>query len=346
MSNHDLLSSLADEEILVTGGCGFIGSEVTKQLSQLGAKVTVLDNLSSGKEAYLNDMKNVNLIKGDIVDKNLIDSIIENKTYVVNLAALPFIPDSFNFPMKFFDVNVNATITLALAAIKTKKIKRFVHISSSEIYGSARISPMDENHPTLPQSTYAVSKLAGERVVFTMHKEHNLPAVIIRPFNSFGPNITQPYIIPEIINQLIAGNDEISLGNIHSKRDLTFVSDTARAIILSLVTEGIDGETINVGSEHSIAIKNIVKMIAEIMNRNVTIKIDSSRFRPHDVETLVCDYGKASRLLDWKPEIKIQKGLEMTVKWAQENGVHLKSPFKSWPSTYRNNFKNESEIHD
>jgi len=341
MSSHNLLSNLTDEEILVTGGCGFIGSEITKQLSQLGARITVLDNLSSGKEAYLDGIQNVNLIKGDITDENLINSIIKDKTYIVNLAALPFIPDSYNFPMKFFDVNVNATITLALAAIKTKKIKRFVHISSSEIYGSARISPMNENHPTIPQSTYAVSKLAGERVVFTMHKEHDLPAVIIRPFNSFGPNITQPYIIPEIINQMIDGNDEINLGNIHSKRDLTFVSDTARAIILSLVTEGIDGETINVGSERSIAIKDLVKMIAEIMNKEVTIKIDPSRFRPHDVETLVCDYGKASRLLNWQPEIQIKKGMELTIQWAKENGVHLKSPFKNWPSTYRNNFKNE-----
>lgn len=341
MSNHEENLELKNAEILVTGGCGFIGSEVVKQLSGSGAIITILDNLSSGKESYINDLPNVQLIKGNITDKELVQKITENKKYIINLAALPFIPDSYSFPIKFFDVNVNGTINLALAASKNKTLKRFVHISSSEVYGSARISPMTENHPTIPQSTYAVSKLAGELVVYTMHKEHEIPVVIIRPFNSFGPNITQPYIIPEIINQILEGNQKITLGNIHSMRDLTFVSDTARGIISSLIAEGIVGETINIGSERSIAINSLVKMIAEIMNKDVTIKIDPSRFRPHDVETLVCDYGKAFRLLNWKPEIQIKKGLELTIQWAQKNGLHLKFPFKNWPSTYRDNFKNE-----
>ena len=181
---------------MVTGGCGFIGSEVTKQLSDLGAKITIIDNLSSGKEEYVKDISSVSLITADLNDKEKIQELVKEKDYVIDLAALPFIPDSYFYPNEFFETNVNATINLVLAVSKEKRIKRFVHISSSEIYGSARHVPMDENHPTTPQSTYAVSKLAGERVVFTMHKEHNIPAVIIRPFNSFGPNITQPYIIP------------------------------------------------------------------------------------------------------------------------------------------------------
>ena len=153
---------------------------------------------------------------------------------------------------------MNATISLALSVIKEKKAKRFVQISSSEIYGTAKYIPMDESHHTTPQSTYAVSKLAGERVVFTMHKEHNLPAVIIRPFNSFGPNITQPYIIPEIIRQ-IEKSDVIKLGNLNAKRDLTYVTDTARGIILSLVKEGVIGEVINIGSQRSYSIKDLVR---------------------------------------------------------------------------------------
>jgi len=339
MSKNNVNSELKDAEILVTGGCGFIGSEVVKQLSDLGSIVTILDNLSSGKESYTNDLPNVQLVKGDISDKSITEKIIANKKYVLNLAALPFIPDSYTFPEKFFDVNVNGTINLALLASKNKNLKRFVHISSSEVYGSARISPMTENHPTIPQSTYAVSKLAGERVVYTMHKEHGIPAVIIRPFNSFGPNITQPYIIPEIINQILAGNKNILLGNIHSMRDLTFVSDTAKGIISSLTNEGIIGETINLGSERSIMIKDLVEMIANIASVDYSITIDPSRFRPHDVEALICDYSKASRLLDWKPEISIKDGLEITYNWAKNNGIHLKSSFKNWPSTYRDNFQ-------
>ena len=334
----DILEELRNKEVLVTGGCGFIGSEVTKQLSDFGAKITIIDNLSSGKEEYIKKISNVSLINSDLNDKEKIHDLVKEKDYVINLAALPFIPDSYFYPNEFFETNVNTTINLALAVSKEKRIKRFVHISSSEIYGSARHIPMDENHPTTPQSTYAVSKLAGERVVFTMHKEHNIPAVIIRPFNSFGPNITQPYIIPEIISQLLKNQDEITLGNINSKSDLTFVSDTARGMILALIVEGIIGETINIGSQRALSIKELAQKIANIMGKEISINVDSTRFRPHDVDTLVCDYSKANKLLGWKPEISINEGLEQTIKWVKENGISFNKPFKGWTSSYRKNF--------
>jgi nucleoside-diphosphate-sugar epimerase len=336
---NELNNVLKGKEVLVTGGCGFIGSEITKQLSSIGALVTVFDNLSSGREEYIEGLQNVKLIRGNLTDEALVKSILENKEYVIHLAALPFIPDSYYYPKDFFDVNVNGTINLASAS--GKKIRRFVYVSSSEVYGSARYTPMDENHPLIPQSTYSVSKLAAERVVYTIHKEHDLPAVIIRPFNSFGPNITQPYIIPEIASQLLKGNKEVKLGNINSKRDFTFVSDTARAIILSLVEEGIIGETINVGSERAVTIKGLVRLIAEILSKEVTIAIDPSRMRPSDVETLVCDYSKASRLLGWHPRVNIREGLELTLGWAMKNGVRLKTAFKGWPATYSRNFYDE-----
>ena len=325
MVNNDLLV-LKNKEILVTGGCGFIGSEIVKQLSLAGANVTIIDNLSSGKEKYIQGLSNVKLITADLLDDHAIESVVKDKEYVINNAALPFIPDSYHFPKKFFDVNVNATISLALSVIKEKKAKRFVHISSSEIYGTARYTPMDENHHTIPQSTYAVSKLAGERVIFTMHKEHNLPAVIIRPFNSFGPNITQPYIIPEIISQIMKG-DVVKLGNLNAKRDLTYVSDTAKGIILSLVKEGVIGEVINVGSQRSYSIKDLVNLISEIMGKKVSIEIDPSRFRPYDVDSLVCNFERANRLLGWKPEITIREGLEKTIEWTKKEEIDIGLPY-------------------
>ena len=325
MINNDLLV-LKNKEVLVTGGCGFIGSEIVKQLSQIGANVTIIDNLSSGKEKYIQGLSNVKLITADLLDDDAIESIVKDKEYVINNAALPFIPDSYYIPKKFFDVNVNATISLALAVIKEKKAKRFVHISSSEIYGTARYTPMDENHQTTPQSTYAVSKLAGERVVFTMYKEHNLPAVIIRPFNSFGPNITQPYIIPEIIRQM-EKSDVIKLGNLNAKRDLTYVTDTARGIILSLVKEGVIGEVINIGSQRSYSIKDLVSLISEIMGKKVSIKVDPSRFRPYDVDTLICNYERATKLLGWKPEITVKEGLEKTIEWAKKEQFDIGIPY-------------------
>ena len=325
MINNDLLV-LKNKEVLVTGGCGFIGSEIVKQLSMNGANVTIIDNLSSGKEKYVEGLSNVKLITGDLLDDHTIESVVKDKEYVINNAALPFIPDSYYIPKKFFDVNVNATISMALSAIKEKKVKRFVHISSSEIYGTARYTPMDENHQTTPQSTYAVSKLAGERVVFTMYKEHNLPAVIIRPFNSFGPNITQPYIIPEIIRQM-EKSDVIKLGNVNAKRDLTYVTDTARGIILSLVKEGIVGEVINIGSQRSYSIKELVSLISEIMGKEVSLEVDPLRFRPYDVDTLICDYERATKLLGWKPEISVKEGLEKTIAWTRKNEFDLGIPF-------------------
>ena len=325
MADKELLN-LKNKEILVTGGCGFIGSEIVKQLSQIGASVTIIDNLSSGKEKYIQGLSNVKLITGDILDGDVVKSAVKDKEYVISNAALPFIPDSYYLPKKFFDVNVNATISLALAVIKEKKTKRFVHISSSEIYGTAKYIPMDESHHTTPQSTYAVSKLAGERVVFTMHKEHNLPAVIIRPFNSFGPNITQPYIIPEIIRQ-IEKSDVIKLGNLNAKRDLTYVTDTARGIILSLVKEGVIGEVINIGSQRSYSIKELVSLISEIMGKEISLEVDPLRFRPYDVDTLICDYERATKLLGWKPEVTVKEGLEKTIEWVKKEGVNIGIPY-------------------
>ena len=293
--------AIRDKEVLVTGGCGFIGSEITKQLSSMGSRVTVFYNLSSGKEEYIAGLNNIELIKGNLTDETLVKSALDNKEFVIHLAALPFIPDSYYYPKDFFDVNVDGTINLASAV--GSKLKRFVYVSSSEVYGSARYTPMDETiHSYLSLRILLAS--AAERVVYTIHKEHDLPAVIIRPFNSFGPNVTQPYINPEITSQLLKGNKEVKLGNIHSKRDFTFVSDTARAIISSLIAEGIVGETINVGSERAITIKELVKLIAGILSKEVSITIDPSRIRPSDVETLICDYGKASRLLVWHPKGK------------------------------------------
>tara|TARA_B100001741_G_C16023654_1_gene356623 strand:- start:15 stop:530 length:516 start_codon:yes stop_codon:yes gene_type:complete len=170
-----------------------------------------------------------------------------------------------------------------------------------------------------------------------MHKEHNIPAVVIRPFNSFGPNITQPYIIPEIISQILSGKNEITLGNLNSKRDLTFVSDTAKAILLTLTAEDVIGETINVGSQRSLSIKELVKLIANLLNKDVSIKTDSSRFRPFDVDNLVCNYDRANRLLGWKPEIMIKEGLKTTIEWVKENGISFNTPFKGWTSSYREN---------
>jgi nucleoside-diphosphate-sugar epimerase len=334
-------SKLRNKRVLVTGGAGFIGSEVVRQLHSLGAKVIVFDNYSSGRKRYINKIPNVLQIKGSVTNPSKVNDAVNKSDYIINLASLPFIPDSFFYPGEFFKVNAEGTINVAMAAIRSKRIKGFVHISTSEVYGSARTVPMSEDHPTLPQSTYAASKLAGERAIFTLHKEHGLPAVIIRPFNSYGPRITQPYIIPEIISQIFHNKNFVKLGNIQASRDFTYVSDTARGMIAGLTHEKAIGETINVGSNTSYKIKDLVMKIAKILEQKVEIKIDQKRFRPYDVQKLVCDYKKAKKLLDWTPEVTIDEGLSKTIEWMKTNSPDFATPFEGWSKIYRMNLRHE-----
>jgi dTDP-glucose 4,6-dehydratase len=199
---------------------------------------------------------------------------------------------------------------------------------------------MDEDHPTLPQSTYAVSKLAADRAVFTMHKEHDFPSVIIRPFNSYGPRITQPYIIPEIIVQLLNGNNTLYLGNVESSRDFTYVQDTAKGIILALYKDKAIGETINLGQGYDIKIRDLVFLIAELMGKQAKIKRDSTRFRPFDVNRLCCSNSKAEKLLNWRPKVTLKEGLKQTIEWVKVHGVDFKIPFKGWPKLYNSRKQN------
>ena len=317
-----------EKRILVTGGAGFIGSEVVSQLIKKNAMVSVLDNFSSGKKQYLPKKKNLKIIKGDITDEKVISRSVKDQEFVIHLAALPFIPDSFYYPADFFNVNTTGSVNLLWKSIQSKTVTRFVHISTSEVYGTAQHTPMDENHPTAPHSTYAVSKLAGDRVAFTLHKENGFPIVIIRPFNSYGPQYTQPYIIPEIMNQLLIGNKELMLGNIKATRDFTYVSDTADAIIRSLDSKKAIGEIINVGSGNEISIKDLAFKISKVAKKKIKIRYDESRERPFDVNRLICDNKKALRLLGWKPKINMDQGLKKLFQWATKNRITFQAPFK------------------
>ncbi len=329
----DIMANLAEAKVIVTGGAGFIGSEVVRQLCKLDSKVTVFDNFTSGKIGYLDGL-GVEVVQGDVCDKNSVTDALKDQGIVLHLAALPFIPDCYVNPGAFFETNAIGTMNMMWGAIQSESVEKFVHVSSSEIYGSAKYVPMDENHPTLPHSTYAASKLAADRAVFTLHKEHDFPTVIIRPFNSFGPRITQPYIIPEIVTQLLNG-DKLRLGNINASRDFTYVSDTARAIIFALTEQKAVGETINIGSGKEVKIGDLACLIAKLMNKKVQIGQDKSRFRPHDVERLLCDNSKAREVLGWKPQVSLEDGLKETIEWINANPIKFKEPFKGWPKAMR-----------
>ena len=323
------MENLKDNRILVTGGAGFIGSEVVKQLIKKNSFVTVLDNFSSGKKQYLpKNTKKLKIIKGDITDEKTVGRAVKDQDSVIHLAALPFIPDSFYYPANFFNVNTIGSVNLLWKSIQSNSVKRFIQISTSEVYGSAQHVPMDETHTTAPHSTYAVSKLAGDRAAFTLYKENGFPVVIIRPFNSYGPNYTQPYIIPEIMNQLLNGNKELMLGNINASRDFTFVSDTANGIIRSLSAKKVVGEIINLGSGNEISIKELAFKIAKIAKIKIKIKYDEGRERPYDVNRLICNNKKAKKLLGWKTKTTMDQGLKKIFQWATKNRISFEAPFK------------------
>ena len=324
------MKNFQERRVLVTGGAVFIGSELVKQFIHEGAVVTILDNFSSGKKHYLPNHKKLKIIKGDVVNENLVKRTVKDQEIIFNLAALPFIPDSYYYPMTFFQVNTIGTMNVLWSAIKSKSVDLFVQISTSEVYGSAQYIPMDENHPTSPYSTYAVSKLAADRATFTLHKENGFPTVVIRPFNTYGPNFTEPYIIPEIITQIQKNATQVTLGNTNSTRDFTYVTDTVDAFLKAANHKSASGEIFNIGTGSEIKIINLANKLIKISKKKIKVRTDESRLRPYDVDRLICDNKKARTILKWKPKVSINTGLERTFAWAVKNKVEFNAPFKRW----------------
>jgi dTDP-glucose 4,6-dehydratase len=313
--------NLKGENVLVTGGAGFIGSTLVRQLLKRGANVVVYDNFLYGDKCNLTEVEDsIKIVKGDVLSWKIYHTIKKYKVkYVFHLAAEPYVPHSYDNPEKFFDVNVKGTMNV-LTACKTLDVKRIVHFSSSEVYGTAQYVPMDEKHPTLPLSTYAVSKLAADRLCFVFHHEHGIPVIILRPFNTYGPRETQPYVIPEIISQLARGK-VVKLGNIKARRDFTYVEDVARGAVDLMESDIPDGEVVNLGSNKAYSVEELAHLVGELMGHDkVEIEIESTRLRPLDVNLLQCDYGKAKKYIDWEPKVDIIEGLKRTIEWYMKNG--------------------------
>lgn len=317
MKEHDL----RNKRVMVTGGAGFIGSTLVRELLKEGAKVIVFDIFSSGDMRNLKELKDeIRIIKGDITGRSF-RTILEKSgaEYVFNLAAEPYIPHCYNRPLRFFEVNANGAINV-LFACKHAGVKRIVQYSTSEVYGSAKYVPMDEHHPTLPLSTYAVSKLAADRLCYTFFHEQTIPVVILRQFNVFGPRETQPYIIPELISQLSRSN-KLKLGNIKARRDLTYVEDAARGAIALMKSKGTDGQVYNMGTGKDWSVKQMAETIGRLMGHDkINIEIDKTRLRPLDVSVLRCDPTKMRRLTGWKPYVSLEDGLRRTIDDFENHG--------------------------
>lgn len=314
---HRIISRVGIKNIAVIGGAGFIGSHVVDKLVNQGHNVLVIDNLSSGSRGNINklaDFKDFDITKpwGELAE------ILQNTWIeeVYHLAAEPYIPECYEFPDKFFQVNANGTLNVLLAC-KEAGIKRVLYWSSSEVYGTGK-GKMSENFPLNPQSTYAVSKLAGDRLAFTFYKEHKLPVIILRQFNTYGPRETHEYVIPEIISQLCKEKD-LKLGNIKSQRDFMYVEDAAE-IAIELIEKGTPGAVYNLGSGNAYSIERLAAGIGKLMKINPTIRIDKKKLRPYDVEYLCCDNSKIFKKIEQRPRTSIKTGLERTIIWYYGNG--------------------------
>ena len=321
------------KKVLVTGGGGFIGSTLTRWLLRRKYKVTVLDNLSTGLREYLPVHDNLKLITGDVRDFELVSAVIHGQEYVLHLAAQAFIPLSYQLPLQIAQTNSVGSINVFKACLD-HGVKRLVHISSSEVYGSARYTPMGENHPINPESTYSVAKAAADLWAQTFYYEHNLPVVILRPFNTFGPHETLPYFIPEMIRQCLK-EQVIRVGNLNTQRDFTYVDDEVSAMILAFETEGLEGEIINLGTCKTWKMRKVLDLIKkDTQAEDKEVVIDENRLRPKDVTILCADNTKARKLLGWKPSIPFEKGLKKAVRWYKDNNMMWGYEKHSWQWRY------------
>ena len=305
---------------LVTGADGFIGSHLTEMLVAEGYKVKALSQYNSfnywGWLEDINCLKEVEVLNGDIRDPHYCSNITKDVDIIFHLAALIAIPYSYVAPSSYVDTNVIGTLNICQAALDNN-VKKVIHTSTSEVYGTAQYVPIDEKHPLQPQSPYSASKIGADAMAMSFYNAFNLPLVIARPFNTYGPRQSARAVIPSIISQIASGKDSIMLGDLSPTRDFNYVTDTCRGFLSLANSENAVGETINIGSNYEISIKNTLELIKEIMNSDVKFIEDSKRIRPDKSEVfrLWCDNSKIIKLCDYEPQIDIKSGLENTIKW-------------------------------
>ena len=306
-------------EALVTGADGFIGSHLSEMLITKGYNVTALSQYNSFNNwGWLehSSLKNqMNIVSGDIRDCNFCERITKNKDIVFHLAALIAIPFSYHAPQSYVDTNISGTLNMCQAAMKND-VTKFIHTSTSEVYGSAIYTPIDENHPLQAQSPYSASKIGADSIAISFNKSFNFPLTIVRPFNTYGPRQSARAIIPTIITQIL-GKKNIHVGDLKPTRDFTYVLDTCEGFINISESKNSDGQILNLGSKFEVSILEIITLIKEIMNSNAEIIQEKERHRPKDSEVnrLHCDNTKIRELTGFAPKYSFREGITKTIEW-------------------------------
>lgn len=318
---------LSNSTVLVTGAGGFIGSHLLEELLKKDCRVKAFVHYNSfNRWGWLDFLaeeqkKQIEIFSGDIRDPNGVREAMKGCEVVFHLAALIGIPYSYHSPDVYVDTNVKGTLNV-LQAARDLGVKKILHTSTSEIYGTAQFVPITELHPVNPQSPYAATKSGADFLALTFFRSFNSPVIVVRPFNTYGPRQSARAIIPTIITQILAGTDKISLGSLTPTRDLNFVKDTAMGFIKAAESEGALGEVINLGSNAEISIRDLAEKIAGIMNKTITIESFGERLRPEksEVERLWADNKKARELIGWSPVYTLDQGLMETIRWFSQAG--------------------------
>lgn len=314
--------SVGGKKVLVTGADGFIGSHLSERLLSRGAEVRALVLYNSfGQSGWLDTLPKetraqIEIVSGDIRDPYRTRAIMRDVEIVFHLASLIAIPYSYCAPESYVATNVSGTLHVLQGALG-EHVKRVVHVSTSEVYGSARNIPMDEDHPLSAQSPYAASKIAADQLAISFRRTYGLDVTIARPFNTFGPRQSARAIIPTIITQVLSGRGPIQLGSTTPLRDFTHVDDIVEGLIAVAEHENTAGETINLGSGAEISIGDLVQRISVIAGKTVKVVSDARRVRPpeSEVDRLLCDNRKAASMLGWKPTVSLDDGLRLTIDW-------------------------------
>jgi UDP-glucose 4-epimerase len=316
--NRQIDMSEIRQLVLVTGGAGFIGSELVRQLAAQGAKVVVVDNLVNGRRENLDGLPadSVQLVVADVRDSRRMADLMQGVDIVFHLACLG-VRHSIHSPHENHEVNATATLKL-LSAAKAAGVKRFVYVSSSEVYGTARWVPMTEEHPTFPMTVYGASKLAGECYARAFYRTYDSPTVVMRPFNTYGPRCHHEgdsgEVIPRFLLRCLAGCPMVIFGDGSQTRDFTYVTDTAKGIILAGLTDDAVGQTINLGSGREISINDLAREVAAVVGKpDAAVMHDAPR--PGDVLRLYADTTKARQLLGFEPTVTLREGLVKLRDW-------------------------------
>ena len=310
---------------LITGAGGFIASHLVEALLPRAASLRAFVHYNSRNDpGLLNQLppaalREVEILAGDLRDLEAIQRAMRNVSLVLHLGALISIPYSYQHPAEVVETNLTGTLNVLLAA-RQANLTRLVHTSTSEVYGTALRVPIDESHPLQGQSPYSASKIAADKLAESFYRSYDLPVVTLRPFNTYGPRQSARAVIPTIITQALT-QDEVHLGNLDARRDLTYVADTVDGFLRAAQTPGLEGETINLGSGTEITIADLAQEIITLIGKPVRLVTDESRLRPKksEVERLLSNNTRARELLGWQPQTPLKQGLQHTIQWISQH---------------------------